>query len=73
MDADRVEMLWKSITILEARECLVQKRIVTAPHLTEEAQKELHRYFYKLAYPSEKKTGRVLTTTQLAGIIARGR
>jgi hypothetical protein len=45
------EMLWQSITVIEAQEALVGMKLVAFPHMKKEQADQTHRSLHRLAFP----------------------
>ena len=68
MDADKREMYWMGITVIEAQQILLQLNIETYPHQKREDARRFHRQMHELAYPKTYavETGEVFNTEDLA-------
>lgn len=51
LDVEAFEMYWQAITILEARESLVDMTISDHPYLSKDKRSKLHRDMHKQAFP----------------------
>jgi len=55
MDADTAEMYWKSIDTIEARDMIMQMKLMDFPHMKDGKRKELHKTMFKIAYPKHEE------------------
>lgn len=55
MPPERVDKYWRAITILEARETLIQLGVVRYPMLKKEARAKYENELYKKAFPENKR------------------
>jgi len=69
MDAEKAELAWQAITVIEAQESLVGFKVSGYPYMSKNAQEKAHRSLHRLAYPSTYERRQEVTPQQLAAIL----
>lgn len=70
--AETVEELWQAVTVLEAREALVDWGKHDWPNLGKSKRQENHLKMFRLAYPSQITKRQSMSWEQLAQHLGQG-
>ncbi|HNC40335.1 MAG TPA: hypothetical protein PK522_00975 [Nitrosomonas sp.] len=62
---------WNAVTVIEARERLVDLNVAMIPHAEDKDRKKFYKELEKKAYPVRKSTGKKLTNKELMDILSR--
>lgn len=74
LTARDAEGLWQAITVIEAREQLVQYKAADWPSLKKTERSKQHKELHRNAFPASLRNtnGPIQTTADLAAVLARG-
>jgi hypothetical protein len=54
MDARHAEMYWRAMTVIEAREALLQMEITSVPHMNKDSARKTESRLKKAAFPKKQ-------------------
>lgn len=63
-------MYWQAVTVLEARQYLLQIDVSSFPHMTKDGQEKIHRNLHTMAYPERYETPRSMTESEVQRMLA---
>jgi hypothetical protein len=71
MSTDEVDMLWQSITIIEAQEQLKAFGVADWPNIKKSERTKIHKNLFNLAYPSELKEKNLISLDELKKVMGQ--
>ena len=71
LDVNTFYDYWNAVTVIEARERLVDLNVAMMPHVDQKARDKFYNGLEKQAYPVKKSKGKKLSNKELADILSR--
>jgi hypothetical protein len=71
MDADIVESLWLSITMIEAQDQLKKLTVADWPNMKKSARDKMHKHLHSQAYPNNLSKKKSISMADLQKVLGR--